>query len=148
MYSCSFVHECATMHPLLCVCGGDRGEMDGVLQHFLSYSIQLDRMYWRVWNTTCLRMQSTQQGGLHLTAIPPKLTPPLWLAHIVCRWLTIGTNLLTPSIVFLVGRPVSIHFTLLPFSGFQHLRPAKPARLPYCSECKVIRLIWGWKQMI
>lgn len=27
------------------VCGGDRGEMDGALQHFLSHSIQLDRMY-------------------------------------------------------------------------------------------------------
>lgn len=57
-------------------------------------------------------------------------------------------NLLTPSIVFLVGRPELIHFTVFPFSGFQHFRPAKPARLPYCSECKVMRLIWSRKRMI
>lgn len=37
--------------------------MDGEQQHFSSHSIQLDRIYWRVQRTTCLCIQSTQQGA-------------------------------------------------------------------------------------
>lgn len=109
--------------------------MDGEPRHFLPpfNSIRRDVLTCAEYHLLAYAKHTAR--GLHLTAVPPKLSPPLWLAHIASRWLTIEKNLLTSSSVF----SASIHYPPFPFVCFQQVL----RRLPYCYKYKVIRLVWG-----
>lgn len=77
MYYCIFVHKCVFVGEM----GGDGWGSTAFLIPF--NSIRQDVLTCVEYHLLAYAAHTTR--GLHLTAIPPKLTPPLCLAHIVCR---------------------------------------------------------------